>query len=89
MSRNLKEVKRSGERGFQTEEAASIIPKARMHLCEEQQEGWSGQNRESKQGNGSETQAFAKIVAFSLRCEATGVVEQSSNIVTLIFKSDV
>lgn len=82
----------SGERRFQTEEAASISPKARMHLCEEQQEGWSGQNRESKQGwqeNGSETQAFARTVAFFLRCEATGVVEQSSNIVTLIFKSDV
>lgn len=83
----------SGERGFQTEEAASISPKARMHLCEEQQEGWSGQNRESKQRwqeNGSEMQAFARTVAFSLRCEAAiGVVEQSSNIVTLIFKSDV
>lgn len=37
-SRNLKEVRMSGERGFQTEEAASLSYKARMCLCKEQKE---------------------------------------------------
>lgn len=85
-------MKISGGRGFQTEEAASISSKARMHLCEEQQEGWSGQSRGNKHGwqeNRSEMQTIARTVAFTLRCEAIGVVEQRSNIIVLSFKSDV